>query len=256
MHILDDEPNPTTSARHRAQQLRHRRKQSPPPPALIPTARQAWAAARTQPRQQPPYLPPHILRDGVQRCLHQCAAIQPGQLTQRRGDRQQRHGVGQRQALPPHRHYPRSGGPGHAFPGKPRLPHPRIPHHQHQPGTPAQRAQQARQLTLTTDKGHRPSHTPTPPAHTRQVNPTRPKSRKSSPGSPAGDSLLAAAKTADRQGCGSSAGSPQGTGSGRKLAITVEPLRELTASQRRQLDDEAGLVSAVTEATATLTVGP
>ena len=40
----------------------------------------------------------------------------------------------------------------------------------------------------------------------------------------------------------------------RKLAITVEPLRELTASQRRQLD-KAGLVSAVTEATATLTVG-
>jgi len=44
--------------------------------------------------------------------------------------------------------------------------------------------------------------------------------------------------------------------SGRRLAITVEPLRELTASQRRQLDDEAGLVGAVMEATATLTVGP
>jgi hypothetical protein len=43
--------------------------------------------------------------------------------------------------------------------------------------------------------------------------------------------------------------------SGRKLVITVEPLRELTASQRRQLDDEAGLVGAVMEATATLTVG-
>jgi Winged helix DNA-binding domain len=43
--------------------------------------------------------------------------------------------------------------------------------------------------------------------------------------------------------------------SGRKLAITVEPLRELTARQRRQLDDEAGLVSAVMETTATLTVG-
>ena len=42
--------------------------------------------------------------------------------------------------------------------------------------------------------------------------------------------------------------------SGRKLAITVEPLRELTAPPRRQLDDEAGLVSAVM-ATATLTVG-
>ena len=43
--------------------------------------------------------------------------------------------------------------------------------------------------------------------------------------------------------------------SGRKLAITVEPLRELTARQRRQLDDEAALVGAVMEATATLTVG-
>jgi hypothetical protein len=43
--------------------------------------------------------------------------------------------------------------------------------------------------------------------------------------------------------------------SGRKLTITVEPLRELTARQRRQLDDEAGIVSAVMEATATLTVG-
>jgi Winged helix DNA-binding domain len=43
--------------------------------------------------------------------------------------------------------------------------------------------------------------------------------------------------------------------SGHKLAITVEPLRELTASQSRQLDDEAGLVGAVMEATATLAVG-
>ena len=43
--------------------------------------------------------------------------------------------------------------------------------------------------------------------------------------------------------------------SGRKLAITVEPLRELTAAQRRQLGDEVDLVSAVMEATATLTVG-
>lgn len=43
--------------------------------------------------------------------------------------------------------------------------------------------------------------------------------------------------------------------SGRTLTITVEPLRELTAWQRHQLDDEAGLVSAVMEATATLTVG-
>ena len=43
--------------------------------------------------------------------------------------------------------------------------------------------------------------------------------------------------------------------SGRKLAITVEPLRELTPPQRRQPDDEAGQVGAVMEATATLTVG-
>jgi len=43
--------------------------------------------------------------------------------------------------------------------------------------------------------------------------------------------------------------------SGRKLAITVEPLRELTVRQRRQLDDEAALVGAVMEATPTLTVG-
>ncbi len=43
--------------------------------------------------------------------------------------------------------------------------------------------------------------------------------------------------------------------SGRKLAITVEPLRELTATQRRQLDDEVELVGAVTEAKPTLTLG-
>ena len=43
--------------------------------------------------------------------------------------------------------------------------------------------------------------------------------------------------------------------SGRKLAITVEPLRELTAPQRRQLRDEADLVGAVMEAAAVLTVG-
>ena len=43
--------------------------------------------------------------------------------------------------------------------------------------------------------------------------------------------------------------------SGGKLAITVEPLRELTAPQRRQLRDEAELVGAVMEAAVTLTVG-
>ena len=43
--------------------------------------------------------------------------------------------------------------------------------------------------------------------------------------------------------------------SGRKLAITVEPLRELTPPQRRQLDDEAALVGAIMDAAATLTVG-
>lgn len=42
---------------------------------------------------------------------------------------------------------------------------------------------------------------------------------------------------------------------GRKLAITVEPLRELTSSQRRQLGEDVELVAAVMEATATLTVG-
>lgn len=44
--------------------------------------------------------------------------------------------------------------------------------------------------------------------------------------------------------------------SGRKLIVTVEPLRELTAPQLRQLDDEVNLVGTVMEASATLTVGP
>jgi hypothetical protein len=43
--------------------------------------------------------------------------------------------------------------------------------------------------------------------------------------------------------------------SGRKLAITVEPLRELAALHRRQLDDEVQLVGAVMEAEPTLTLG-
>jgi DNA glycosylase AlkZ-like len=43
--------------------------------------------------------------------------------------------------------------------------------------------------------------------------------------------------------------------SGRKLVVTVEPLRELAPSQRRQLDDEVELVGAVMEARPTLTLG-
>jgi Winged helix DNA-binding domain len=43
--------------------------------------------------------------------------------------------------------------------------------------------------------------------------------------------------------------------SGRRLAVTVEPLGELTTTQRRQLEDEVELVGTVMEATATLTVG-
>jgi Winged helix DNA-binding domain len=42
---------------------------------------------------------------------------------------------------------------------------------------------------------------------------------------------------------------------GRSLAITVEPLRELSATQRRQLDGEVELVGAVMEAKPTLTLG-
>ena len=42
---------------------------------------------------------------------------------------------------------------------------------------------------------------------------------------------------------------------GQRVAITVEPLRDLTAAQRRQLDDEVELVGAVIEAKPTLTIG-
>jgi hypothetical protein len=44
--------------------------------------------------------------------------------------------------------------------------------------------------------------------------------------------------------------------SGRRLVLTVEPLRELTAPQLRELGEEAELVGAVMEAPSTLTVGP
>ena len=44
--------------------------------------------------------------------------------------------------------------------------------------------------------------------------------------------------------------------SARRLAITVEPLHELTTRQRRELDVEVALVGAVIEAAPTLTVGP
>jgi hypothetical protein len=43
--------------------------------------------------------------------------------------------------------------------------------------------------------------------------------------------------------------------SGRRLAITVEPLQDLTATQRRQLDDDVELVGAVMQAQPGLTVG-
>ena len=42
---------------------------------------------------------------------------------------------------------------------------------------------------------------------------------------------------------------------GRTIAITVEPLRDLTTLQRRQLNEEVELVGAVMKATMTLTVG-
>jgi hypothetical protein len=42
---------------------------------------------------------------------------------------------------------------------------------------------------------------------------------------------------------------------GPKLAITVEPLRDLTATQRRQLNDDVEVVAAVMEAKPSLTVG-
>ena len=43
--------------------------------------------------------------------------------------------------------------------------------------------------------------------------------------------------------------------SGRNLAVTVEPLSNLTTTQRRQLDDEVDLLGQVMEAKPTLTIG-
>ena len=43
--------------------------------------------------------------------------------------------------------------------------------------------------------------------------------------------------------------------SGRRLTVTVEPQRELSARQRRQLDDEVAFVAAIMEATPALTIG-
>ncbi|MFZ0039806.1 MAG: crosslink repair DNA glycosylase YcaQ family protein, partial [Solirubrobacteraceae bacterium] len=43
--------------------------------------------------------------------------------------------------------------------------------------------------------------------------------------------------------------------SGRRLIVTVEPLREFSARQRRQLDDEVAFVAAIMEATPALTIG-
>jgi hypothetical protein len=44
--------------------------------------------------------------------------------------------------------------------------------------------------------------------------------------------------------------------SGRKVAVTVEPLGSLRAAQRRALDDEVTRVGEIVEATPTLTIGP
>ena len=43
--------------------------------------------------------------------------------------------------------------------------------------------------------------------------------------------------------------------SGSKIAVTVEPLRDLTATHRRQLDEEVALLGSIMEAEATVSVG-
>jgi hypothetical protein len=181
MHILDHQPHPRPGLPgHRLQQLRHRGKLPLPPPPLAAVPR-TRAITRPQPRQQPLHLPPHIPRGRRQRRLQQPPALQRAQLAQCLRHRQQRQRARQRQALPPHHHPSRRRRPGHPLGSKPGLAYPRIPHHQHQPGIPAQRPHQARQLTLTPNKRHRPSHTPSPPALCAQVNPRQP-SRQSAKG--------------------------------------------------------------------------
>jgi hypothetical protein len=44
--------------------------------------------------------------------------------------------------------------------------------------------------------------------------------------------------------------------SGRKIAVTVEPFRKLSAAQRRRLDDEVARMGEILEATPDLTIGP
>jgi hypothetical protein len=70
-----------------------------------------------------------------------------------------------------------------------------------------------------------------------------------------GGALVPAIVGADASGAGVVGGVWHQRRSGRKLAITVEPVRELTATHRRQLDDEVDLVGAVMQATPTLTMG-
>ena len=152
VHILHDQPHPGPGPPgHRGQHLRHPGEQPLPAPLPVPATR-GRPATRAHPRQQPPHLFPHIPRGGIQRRRQQPAALQPGQLTQRVRNRQQRQRARQRQALPPHHHHPRRRGPGHRLGHEPGLARPRIPHHQHQPRIAAQRPQQPGQLTLTANK--------------------------------------------------------------------------------------------------------
>ena len=43
--------------------------------------------------------------------------------------------------------------------------------------------------------------------------------------------------------------------SGRKLALTVEPFRDLTSRERGELDDQVARLAEIQEATATMTIG-